>query len=551
MRSLLRWLAAVPIGVAFSASGCNQISGVNDYEKTELRVVRPCTVNADCAPEGDDFICRKDTLSCVKLMSEDCRVLEGSGDYKNDDAFIFASLLPQTNSAVLPLPDGTRAEGAGKPLVKAMRVAVTDFADGLPPRGPGLPPRPLVMLECDDQSNLDVARQAARHVVDVGLPAILGPMFSGFTRAVANEVTIPGGVFTNSPTASASNLTGLFDDGLVWRMAPSSDVQGGGLTALMDIVEFDPTIRTQLRLGPTDPVKVASVFKGDDFGIGLSTQLRDKLLFNGDKATAAKNEGFYLPFQYGDPNNPAVPKPEYSRVVDELIAKRPHFVFLLGVEEINTEVLPLLEERWGNDFPRPFYLSAPGPYARSLFDFVGGAGAQYDVRRRVFGIVPGTNNEAFRVFRSNYDSGLDEDGSSFDIREADTSGPSHSYDAVYLLAFAAASLGDQPITGAALAGSMGKMVSGEVIKAGPQQLSDAFRILTSGAGTIDFDGASGPASFDLTTGDSNVSDMQIWCMGPDTWGKYSDVYYSSEGKLSFDLMDQRTALNAVRDACQF
>jgi ABC-type branched-subunit amino acid transport system substrate-binding protein len=540
MRSLLRWLAAVPIGVAFSASGCNQISGVNDYEKTELRVVRPCTVNADCAPEGDDFICRKDTLTCVKLTSEDCSISPGA-DFLNDEAFIFASLLPLTNG---------EQEGAGAPLRNAMRLAVTDITDtttGLPPRVVGLPPRPVVMLECNDQGKLDVAKRAAAHVADVGLPAILGPMFSGIMSTVTLEVTINAGIYVNSPTASAPGITDLPDGGLVWRMAPSAKYQVGSLASLMTIVEADATIRGQLRLtAPQDPVKVATVFKGDAFGNGLADGVRDQLSFNGVKATVNSNAGLFTEHRYVNPDNPALPAPEddYNRVVDELVQQHPHFVILLGVEEINTDILPRLEARWDTQYPRPYYLSAPGPYAQSLFNFVANDGAATGVRTRMLGIVPGTNNEVFSKFRSKY-------GGTYDAREADTSGPSHSYDSVYLLAYGAVAVGDAPITGTALAQSMSRLTSGVKIDSGPGQLTTAYGELGRN-GNIDFNGASGPLSFDLMTGDSNISDMQFWCISQDNRGKYSDVFFSSNNALIFTATAQATsAMGVIRANCGF
>jgi branched-chain amino acid transport system substrate-binding protein len=543
MRSLLRSTAAVLLtGAALSSGGCTQISGVNDYEKAPLRTVRSCTTNAECDAEGEGYICRKDTFQCVQLTSEDCTV-EGT-DYRDDEAFIFASLLPLTNR------DG--GPGAGEPLRKAMRVALADITDGttsgLPPRAPGLPPRPIVMLECNDQGNLDVARRAATHVVDVGLPAILGPMFSGIVSRVTQEITINAGIYVNTPTASAPGITDLEDNNLVWRMAPSAKFQIDSLAALMTMAETDEDVRRQL--GLTDPlakIKVAAVYKGDAFGDGLAVGVRDKFLFNGVKVTENANNNLFTEHRYVNPDNPDNPAPEgdYDRVVGEMVAQKPHFVVLLGVEEININILPKLEAQWDPATPRPFYLSAPGPYAQSLFNFVANEGAATNVRTRMVGIVPGTNNDVFGKFRSKY-------GGTFgDPREADTSGPSHSYDAVYILAYAVAAIGDGPITGDALAKNMGRLVQGTPIESGEGALPTAFGELGRG-GSIDFDGASGPLTFELATGDSNISDMQFWCIGQDNRGQYSNVFYSSSGSLVFTATDtDRTPMAALQTNCGF
>ncbi|HEU4539131.1 MAG TPA: ABC transporter substrate-binding protein, partial [Polyangiaceae bacterium] len=275
MRSLRWFLAAVPLAAATTAAGCNQISGVSDYEKAPQQIVAPCAVNADCAALGEGYICRKGVASyCVSLFSAECPT--ASGNYQSDEAFIFASILPTAQG---PSP------GPGVSLLNAMRLAISDFKDsafGLPPLAEGRDRRQVAMLECNDEGNVETAVKAASHAVrDVGLPAVLGPMFSGITLKVATDITIPNGAFLLSPTAATQSLTLLEDFGLVWRAAPSADLQVKVLASFMKVLEADPAARAQFGVAPTEKIRVASVFKGDAFGRGLAEGLLAELSFNG------------------------------------------------------------------------------------------------------------------------------------------------------------------------------------------------------------------------------------------------------------------------------
>ncbi|HEU4406112.1 MAG TPA: ABC transporter substrate-binding protein [Polyangiaceae bacterium] len=539
MRSLPWWfLAVAPAGAALTVSGCNQISGVSDYQRVNQIIEPRCFFNAECAARRNDptSVCRKDTGVCVKLTSEECAI-EGA-DYQNDEAFIFASILPLTNS------EGELS--AGDPLRKAMRLALADFrseAGGLPGRPGGPSPRPFVMLECNDRGNLDVARRAARHVAAAGLPAVLGPMFSGITYSVADEITIDAGIFLLSPTASTQSISALDDGNLVWRTAPTVDLQVEALARFMPIVEYDPGVRATFGLNEGDPIRVATVSKGDAFGAGLAAGLRSQLTFNNRPATNLENDRYFSGVRYGDPARQDVTADDYEAAVDVLVTARPHVVFLLGVDEINTEVLPRLEAKWGDGAPRPIYLSASGPYAPSLFTFLEGAGAATDVRSRIFGVVPGTNNNVFGSFRRLYGDTYPGAGS-----EADTSGPSHSYDAVYLLGFAAVALGAQPITGANIASMMTRMVApgAPVVEAGPGQLASTLNLLAQ-EGVIDFSGASGPVEFN-DKGDSPVSEMQFWCIEGTNKGRYSGAFYSIDKRLVIGA-GALTTLEPIRTAC--
>ncbi len=92
-------------------------------------------------------------------------------------------------------------------------------------------------------------------------------------------------------------------------------------------------------------------------------------------------------------------------------------------------------------------------------------------------------------------------------------GAAGSYDAAYLLALSAVSLGAGELTGKALAQGFSRLVPpGERIQVGASRINRAVTDLSAGQ-NIDFDGASGPLDFDLQHGEA-LSDISIWCVPP-------------------------------------
>src|SRR5690606_25808628 len=106
---------------------------------------------------------------------------------------------------------------------------------------------------CDDSVGTNAAVDAARHLVDdVGVPAIVGPIFSENVLAVANQVTIDAGVFVMTPTATAMSIADLRDADLVWRTTPGAVYQSNALVDRMIDLDADTPITQLLILAKDD-----------------------------------------------------------------------------------------------------------------------------------------------------------------------------------------------------------------------------------------------------------------------------------------------------------
>jgi branched-chain amino acid transport system substrate-binding protein len=481
-----------------------------------------CATTNDCvASYGENNICQKDTHLCVSLLSPDCT--EVFGDYTNDDAIILG--------AIAPFPGDDTSTGVA--LIDAMNLALADLdqVNDLPPAPGSSGQRPIVVVACSDQSDSDTGQAAAQHLVDdVKVPAIIGPAFSGVTLDVAQNITIPAGVLLFSPSATSTEITGLPDHGLVWRTSPSDVYQAAALKKYVPDIEAN--VRAALGLAASDKVKLAVLHKGDSYGSGLNTALLSgtPLQLNGASVESASNASSFLQKDYGDPSHADTDPPIYAQTVTAALGLQPHIILVFGTEEGIEDVFEPIDMQWPSTLPyKPIWVFSDGGETSELRAYVGN---NTELRQRVRGTVPGTNNQNFVTFRGHF---IDE---SHDDASPDVFGTAGMYDITYLLAYSIVALGSQPITGANLNGAL----QVDFTAASPtvnvsKDITSTFTRMQK-MQPFNFEGASGSLQFDPTTGEA-PSDIQIWCLPDDvnTAGSNSGLFYSADADaLSGSIM---------------
>lgn len=487
------------------AADCASLLGAGTWSCDQgmcVAAAAECEVTADCiAAKGENHICRKDTHVCAPLTNANCSYV--FGDYQNDDAIFLGVLAPFTGTDT----------STGMAERNGAELAVSEImgnVNGLPPAMGSTARRPIVLVGCDDTSDNQTSVDAATFLVEtVGVPAIIGPAFSGITIDVSTTVTIPNEVLLISSSATSVALTDLPDNDLVWRTSPSDVFQAAAFIGYMPILEQE--IRTKFGLQPADKVKVTILNKGDAYGKGLGTALEAGLQLNGGPIDPLDPDQ-YQRFDYGNPDDPGSNPTKYpeAALFVTTASKLPHVVLLLGTNETINPLLQTIEESWpvATQAP-PVYLFADGGLVDPLWDYVG---TDDDLRQRARGTVPGTTNPLFVGFTGAYAARFGPSAPA-----PTTFGAAGAYDAVYLLAYAIASQGGLPITGPNLVEGLKKMVPpGALTPVGTASLNATFTTLGTGAG-IDFDGASGPLNFDVLTGEA-PSDVQIWCLPKDGGG---------------------------------
>jgi ABC-type branched-subunit amino acid transport system substrate-binding protein len=442
-----------------------------------------CQSTSECVSKGGQLaksVCSRDKV-CVPLLTQECVFLEPEGVPITDDTLVVGFMSPIIGDF----------KSNGLPQWQGVQLALDEFrtgANGLPlPDGST---RKVAVVGCHD---FDDSVGVAQHLVHaVGVPAILGPAFSGDTLKVATGVTVPAGVLLFPSSATAAAITNLNDKGLVWRTCPSDAIQAIPLAGL--VTDMEAKVRADQALSAAAQVRVAIAVKKDTYGTGLADAVIPLLQFNGK--SAVQNGSNLVRKDYDDPAENAAFN--FQQLASELITFSPHIVLAIGTNEAITEVLQRVEAMWpASSSARPIYLLADGGRLPELV-----AAASGDLRARVLGTAPGRKTENYDQWAVNFQGFHGEPPLTY----ADT-----AYDSAYLLAFAIGSLGSSPVTGAGLAEGLKKTVGGATkVVPGPTGLNAGFSKLFAGE-AIDYDGISGPLDFDVTTGEA-PADIDIWCV---------------------------------------
>ncbi|MBA2663607.1 MAG: ABC transporter substrate-binding protein [Bradymonadaceae bacterium] len=433
-----------------------------------------CATDADCqGAHAPGWTCTSAGI-CQEpspLLGAPCE--QSSGDINAANAFNIGVLLPLTGEE----------EGFGRPLLDAIKLAQADF-NGIS----GVAGRNIGLIICDTEGKDELALSGARHLVDKSrVTAIIGPDYSSQTLEVANQVTIANDVLLVTPSGTATTITNLVDKNLVWRTVASDAVQGEALGQLVRHV-LENVIET-----PLASAKVAVLVRRDDtYATGLSEAVYRHI-------PAAMIQGGinrFSPRNY--PNASAGQGSDYSGVVSQILAEdvEPDLVIVLGSSEA-WDIVALLDNVLVQKQPLYFFADAAKNTQQSVR-------APQTLAERIWGTAPQNVGESnyppylsFRIkFQAAY-PGQNPDELQF---------VANAFDALYLIAFAAAAEG---FSGPELARGMAKLSTGAKIHPNQSEAQQAMRLLSDGS-TIDYQGASGALDFD-ENGDPQASPIALWC----------------------------------------
>jgi branched-chain amino acid transport system substrate-binding protein len=473
-----------------------------------------CSTNVECtdratkaalaagkSPDGGivPAICLRSEGRCAELLSEDC--LRITGDFADDDAVVLGSLLSM--QGVQSATNLQRQQAA------ALAIEQINTVGGIPPATKGGGRRPLVLVSCDEVTNL---MRAARHLVnDLHVPAIVGPNTSQDTLDLSNNLTIQAGTVLMTPTAVASSITELVDNDFTWLMVPS-DLQRGKL-----MIDQINAIERERNMAGKMPVRLAVAYRNDALGMGTQRSL-DKLIINGKPLNDPINGG-------GPMGNATIESYDFSAadqnaLVGRLAGFAPDIVVLAGTAEAVTTIMNPLEQRWRDaGGARPDYLLIDSAKVPELLASTTNA----DLRGRIrgTGLRPGPQSQplatAFELdFRARY--GM----------TPTASGVGPSYDATYAIAYALATAGDA-VSGSMVAKGLRKLSGGRtVVNVGSADLATAFGRLGAGE-NITAIGTFVPFQWDQR-GAIEGGVIEVWCVG----GAGGSSFYQSSG-LTYDV----------------
>jgi branched-chain amino acid transport system substrate-binding protein len=481
---LAMFLLAVLLMAVLLMAGCTALVDLDE-----------CQTDEDCvASYSRPSVCSEANLcqqqSILQPDGEPCS--QKSGDIDDPRAFNIGVLLPLS---------GPEA-GFGEPLLDAIELAQQNFNEiG------GVNDHPIGLIICDTQGRDDLALDAARHLVGgAGVTAIIGPDYSSQTIDVAQQVTIDKGVLLVTPSGTATTISDLDDNGLVWRTTPSDKLQGRAVGKTVEAILDDQLSSTR------DSAKVVLMTrKSDVYASGLRGGLIGHLPQDIQNDTTGRR---FSPLEYQ--NSSAGEGSDYSGVIGQILSEddEPDIVIILGSSEA-WDIARNLDHQLVKE---PFYVfvDAARNSEQALTTHASFEG-------RIWGTAPRSVGDSdyvpWQSFKTAYHR-------AYQLEAGDYQFIANAYDALYAIGLAAAGT---DLSGPQIADGMTKLSSGAKIGAHQSDLSRALE-LRAGAQSIDLDGASGPLDFNAD-GDPTTGEISLWCFD-DGGVPSAGVILSRDGKFN-------------------
>ena len=319
----------------------------------------------------------------------------------------------------------------------------------------------------------DTATQSATALINEGVDAIVGAASSGVSLSVIDQVT-GAGVVQISPANTSPTLSTYADNGFYFRTAPSDVLQG---RVLGNLITGDGN------------ETVGFLTIQDPYGTGLYENSKISIEAAGGSVVA--NEEFA-----GGTKN-------FSAQVDKVLAAKPDAIAIISFDEVKS-ILPELVKVKGFDASKVYLVDGNVSNYKDVFTDFSIEGAQ--------GTIPGvvaTDEIKKKFLEVNPDL-------------TDFSYAAESYDATILVALAAIAGGKAD--GATIKANL------KAVSEGGEKVTDfktAVQMLADGK-DIDFDGLSGPITFD-DNGDPTEAYVGIYKFNADNTNTATKSEY---GKLN-------------------
>jgi ABC-type branched-subunit amino acid transport system substrate-binding protein len=482
MRSTLLFLVSCVI--AFAGSGCTFLLDFEECTTDDdcgrgvciesVCEVPSCDNHDACNEYGAGFRCIRAT--CVQLDTNMC-TLDPGLEADTERTLHIGALFPYSGS------NATKARATATGAKVALKQ-INNNNNGV--RGVR-----LSMVECDTENNAETAVEVARYMTEtLGLQSIIGSISSDETIDVAQNVTIDAGTVLVSPASTSPQLSRIEDNGLVWRTIASDALQGPALAKLVTDRGFENLMVLNVDSAYGDGL--FSAFTGAE-----------------EIAPGSLETATYTVAADG------------SLVIDSILSKftkiveddgfQPDAIVVLGSVE-SQQIIFALDDRFFGDLPdadKPTWVLSEAGRDPGLLD-----DKFSPVWDRIIGTVIATIDSPVRddfAIRFEGESGLDAEDHPF----ADK-----AYDAAFLLGLAHGAT-EQPIEtpGGQVAARLKQTAGGEAFAPGDDIKAAIDRL---SAGSIDYQGASGPVDFDPDTGDVQ-SDIQAWSIETDMMGENPEI----------------------------
>lgn len=430
-----------------------------------------CTKRDDCKEVGSSAYCLAGT--CTNIDTTRCTL--GPEFASGENIIPIGAVMPLSgengdkgratiDGAVLAIEDINKAGGAGG----------TKFS----------------LITCDSEYVPATAVQKAEYLNSIGIKATIGGFSSSETLEIANKVAIPKGMLLISPASTSPAISGLADQGLVWRTVASDALQAPAMGELIRQKGFQ---------------KIALVTVDSAYGDGFREALINYWATTADFKDLISDSDRFRALRYpAEGELPTTPINESLFTGND--AFKPDAIILIGSVRAHKIIADLEAGGIAQAETKPTWVLSEALRERSLLDDT----AKYqDAWPRIIGtVISQTTGGPFALFKANYESRYT-DRSLSNYPFADK-----AYDAAYLIALAFAA---QSNPGDAQATALGSVLKRTISGAKAQLSQNEFNAAATalkGGGSVDLEGASGPLDFDTQTGDV-FSSIGAWSVEVD------------------------------------
>ena len=378
----------------------------------------------------------------------------------------------------------TAAAGGGKDLALKIGTALPQTGNLAflgPPEEAGVAyaASQIKDASADTKLNLDViygdSGDTDNKAYETEIPRLLGEKVSAIIGAASSSTSLQfidqvtgAGVIQFSPANTSAAFSTYDDNGLYFRTAPSDVLQG---EVLGNLIAEDGN------------QTLGMIVLNDSYGTGLAGFVKQAFEKAGGKVVAEPT------YNTGDTT--------FDSQISEVLAAKPDAIAFITFDEITT-ILPSVF----GQFPADKMYFVDGNLKNFAAQFPAGSltGAK--------GTLPGLSIPTIKDFTDKLDAFVKQEGTP---ALTDYSYAAESYDATILIALA--SLAAQSTDGKAIAAKLQEVSGGSGDGEKCTTYADCAKIILGG-GTADYDGISGPITFD-DVGDPTEASIGIYQYGAD------------------------------------
>ncbi len=373
------------------------------------------------------------------------------------------TILPQTGSLAF----------LGPPEEAGVGLAASDINDA----GVGITIPDVVWGDSGDTDNKAYATTIQK-LISEGVSAAIGAASSGVTKLFLDDA-VAAGIITFSPANTSLDFTTWDDNNLYWRTAPADTLQG---EVLGNLVAED------------GHENVAVLYQNDSYGTGLNKVFKDTFTGAGGSIVAEQS------YNTGDTT--------FDAQISALLASNPDAIVLITFDEIYTIGPALLSA----GYPAKDLYLVDGNLKNFGSDSKWNAALSMEGAKGTTPAGPAPDTD----FQGRLNDWWTGEGNA---ELTDFSYANESYDAVTLLALA--SLAANSTDPADIAGKLQEVSGGS----GDGEKCTSFKECADiilGGGTADYDGFSGPITFD-EHGDPTEATIGVFQYGADNLYKRIDL----------------------------